>query len=69
MAAAITLQIREAVSRTPAQLRPGQVAFNALFTLRADWAEEIRGSGLDPFYNDSRLPAFYRWVERKGGSR
>lgn len=69
MAVEMMRQIQAAVGRTPEGLRPGQVAFNALHTLRAEWADEIRGSGLDPFHNDDALPAFYRWLERKGGSR
>lgn len=69
MGAQILNQIIEAVGRTPDNMRQGQVAFNALNTLRPDWAEEIRGSGLDTFHNDAALPAFYKWVGRKGGSR
>jgi hypothetical protein len=42
--------------------RPGQAHFNALYELRPDLADEIRGTDLDPFYNDTRIPEFLCWV-------
>lgn len=43
--------------------RKGQFAFNKLAQLRPDLSEQIRGSKLDPFYDDDVLPAFFEWVE------
>ena len=51
--------------------RRGQRAFNVLRDMRPDLAERVRSTGVDPFYEDSRLPAFLAWVEanwRYGGS-
>lgn len=35
--------------------RVGQTAYNVLCTMRPELAEQIRGTGIDPFYAD-RLP-------------
>jgi hypothetical protein len=43
--------------------RQGQAAFNALCKVSPILAEEVRGSLRDPFYQDSRLDAFYEYVE------
>jgi hypothetical protein len=42
--------------------RLGQTAFNVLYEVAPDLADEIRATELDPFYLDDRLPAFYQWV-------
>lgn len=42
--------------------RIGQAAFNVLNELDPDLADMIRGSLVDPFYKDSRLPEFYATV-------
>jgi hypothetical protein len=39
--------------------RSGQAAFNALWNVRPELADEIRGTDLDPFYDDKRLLAFW----------
>lgn len=47
-------------------MRKGQKAFNALYEVRADLADQIRSnSELDPFYRDENLPAFYLWLEKQ----
>lgn len=43
--------------------RSGQAAFNALWEARMDLAERIRDTILDPFYDDSRLLAFWHFVQ------
>ncbi len=45
--------------------RQGQIAFNILNHWNPDWANEIRGSDLDPFYKDNRVPAFLIWLHEK----
>ena len=35
--------------------RCGQVLFNYLYTVNPDLADKIRGTELDPFYNDARI--------------
>lgn len=40
-------------------LRKGQAAFNALAAVDSSMAEQIGGTALDPFYDDSRINAFY----------
>lgn len=42
--------------------RRGQTYFNVLAEERPDLSERIRGSALDPFYDDSRLDSFLPWV-------
>ncbi len=44
-------------------LRSGQQAFNDLYLSDPAIANLIRGSEFDPFYDDTRLPAFRRRVE------
>jgi len=42
--------------------RIGQGAFNVLNELDPDLADSIRGTDLDPFYNDDRVAKFYAHV-------
>jgi len=44
------------------ELRPGQIAFNELYTTEPSIANLIRGSEFDPFYDDEKLDAFYEKV-------
>lgn len=61
--------IQEAVRNRPRYIRAGQQAFNALYCWKPDLADSIRGTDLDPFYNDARLPAFYRHVQEQLGKQ
>lgn len=45
--------------------RKGQAFFNELLVVRPDIAERARGSALDPFYQDARLPEFLAFVAVK----
>jgi hypothetical protein len=45
-------------TQPPSPLRAGQKAFNQLASSDPEIAEEIRGTPCDPFYDDSRMPAF-----------
>jgi hypothetical protein len=42
--------------------REGQAAFNTLHELDPELANTVRGSKVDPFYKDDRLPEFFREV-------
>lgn len=42
--------------------RKGQAAFNVLMCNREDLSERVRGTPLDPYYNDTILNEFYHWV-------
>lgn len=42
--------------------RRGQAYFNVLHDIDPSLAKSICGTGLDPFYNDKRLPAFLSHV-------
>ena len=44
-------------------LRKGQEAFNKLWEENPTVASAITGSEFDPFYDDTRLEAFYKKVE------
>lgn len=43
--------------------RRGQAAFNLLWEMRRDLAEQIHTTQRDPFHRDDRLPDFLGWVE------
>lgn len=45
------------------KIRKGQKAFNDLYQVDPDIANLIRGTINDPFYNDKRLPDFYKKIE------
>lgn len=56
--------LRAAALNPPKNIRLGQHAFNLLYDLRPDIAEQVRGSlNTDPFYQDAKLDAFWRFVE------
>lgn len=44
-------------------LRLGQYLFNSLYELNTMIANKIRGSIVDPFYNDDLIPAFLEKVD------
>jgi hypothetical protein len=50
-------------------LRAGQVAFNELYATDPATADSIRGSEFDPFYDDSKLGAFYEKVKELRNSQ
>lgn len=46
--------------------RTGQHAFNMLYQVRPDIADEVRGVyGIDPFNNNNYLPEFFMFVEER----
>jgi hypothetical protein len=57
--------IKSRVMNRPTTWRAGQAAFNFLHDLNPELAEQIRGTQLDPFHLDDRLPEFYAWLERQ----
>lgn len=52
-----------------ATVRLGQVAFNLLDNEKPDIANEVvsttANDGVDPYYNNKNLPAFYKFVEER----
>lgn len=48
--------------------RVGQNAMNTLRTYAPDAYDEVTATEADPFYNDSRIPAFYEWLTKREGS-
>lgn len=56
--------VAEKMRDTP-RIRLGQSLFNATHELRPDLANKVRGSDLDPFYNDGRAGAFLAWLAKK----
>lgn len=42
--------------------RPGQWAFNVLAAARPELADAVRGTDVDPFHRDDRLPELLAWV-------
>lgn len=53
---ALALRLQEAEP----DWRWGQAVFNALHMLDPETAERIRATDADPYYDDSRLPLFWR---------
>jgi hypothetical protein len=51
--------------------REGQTAFNFLNAMRPELADQIRNdpTGIDPFYVDANLPAFFAWLEEHWETR
>lgn len=47
------------------QWRAGQAAFNILHQHRPDLANMVRNTGLDPFYDDDKLPGFLVWISER----
>lgn len=45
--------------------RQGQRAFNTLCKVQPELAERIRGTDLDPFHQDERVPKFVLYVTDK----
>lgn len=52
----------EWASGPPSGIRRGQHAYNMLYDIRPDLARRINGTEFDPFYMDSKLPAFELWL-------
>lgn len=55
------IKIRKTKNTNP-EWREGQVYFNVLEVYLPELAAQVRGTDLDPFYNDDRLDAFREWV-------
>lgn len=47
----------------PKELRVGQYLFNTLYLVRPDLADKIVTTDIDPFYLDSRLSAFWTFLD------
>ena len=45
--------------------RKGQALFNILYEEDMELADEIRGTGLDPFHNDEIVNIFIIWLADK----
>lgn len=59
-------EVTLAIDNKPEDWRQGQAAFNALYKIRPDLADSIRGHfQLDPFHRDERLPAFFDWLSKQ----
>lgn len=46
--------------------RKGQRLFQALHDTNVTLANEIRGTDIDPFYDDTRCMDFYAWLTEQG---
>lgn len=47
------------------QQRPGQAHVNVLSLLHPELADSVRGSDIDPFYDDERLTDFRAFVDMR----
>jgi len=62
MTAALWQRAEELLQRN-SSLRRGQALFNAFAELNPEKADRIRGTDIDPFFNNGRIRAFLREVE------
>ena len=53
----------EILLRKNPNLRRGQALFNALAEVNPNKADRIRGTDIDPFFNNNRIKAFFQEVE------
>lgn len=56
-------RLSELELETNKYLRYGQQCFNLLYDIDPDVANEIRGTKLDPFYDDNKLSSFFNYIE------
>jgi hypothetical protein len=57
----IAVRIHDYMCKYP-NLRRGQNYFNAFDSLHHDLADQIRGTDIDPFYNDKKIAPFLQWI-------
>ena len=55
--------IEAAIANRPENWREGQAAFNRLYELVPGWADRVRGTPVDPFHIDERIPEFLDFVD------
>ena len=58
----LKLKIEEAWEEHSLHWRRGQTVFNTLYELYPDIADDIRGTQLDPFYNDSNVIKCLKYI-------
>jgi len=46
-------------------MRKGQATFNAVHTIDSEIANELRGTELDCFYDDSKIGVFMKYLHSK----
>lgn len=56
-------KLKEKVANRPKEWREGQAYFNYLEEMDGELANIVRGTGNDPFYVDSKIPRFLKWLE------
>lgn len=54
-------QTEETLKEFP-DLRIGQVMFNVLYEINPDLADSIRSTDLGPFYDDTRIRKFIKYI-------
>lgn len=54
--------VEHVISNVHAGQRDGQACFNALHAVSPDAANSVRGTAIDPFYNDALLLDFSTYV-------
>lgn len=57
-----TVLILQLDKPTSEQWRRGQAYFNVLYDVKPNLADKVRGTLLDPFHNDARIPDFIVYV-------
>lgn len=55
-------ELTEKVNKRPKEWREGQAYFNYLYEDKPKLADEIRGTNLDPFYQDDNIESFIKFL-------
>lgn len=59
---ALEARARELRRQNP-NYRWGQALFNALYDINPELADHVRGTGADPFYDNSKINHFYYYLQ------
>lgn len=54
-------QVKDILEEYP-MLRRGQVMFNVLSEIKPEMARDIMDTDKDPFYDDSKIPEFIKYI-------
>ena len=56
-------RLYDLVEKKPSYIRKGQAYFNEAYNINPKLVNQVRGTELDPFYIDSRVPEFIKFLK------
>ena len=57
-------RLKKLVKNRPRQWREGQAYFNYAYRMEPDKVDCVRGTNLDPFYNDNNIKSFIEYLTK-----